>query len=346
MKKLLTTFLKDLKLSLNSLYVYMEFGIAIIFILIMLFVVPENFDHAQKYHLMINIDDPNHAMGLDQLLSGDIEDAFLHHSLESIHEAMKHDRNSIGLVLDTTAEGLNIELILQGFESDAMKALIKSNLEGGMLSQLPGYQSIVNPIILEADSIKLSDRENILPIYLTMNIALMGLFVIAAYIFLDKDEGVIKAYAVAPVSIWQYLASKVMMMSVMGLATSLMVCLAVVGFTINYAHLILLVLAFNAFGSTLGLLISSYFDAMMKAMGALYVTIMVMMLASLSYLMPSFNPVWIKWFPTYPMLFSFRELLLENGNTTYMYGTAFIFLALSLVLFLYATIRFKKTITV
>ena len=36
----------------------------------------------------------------------------------------------------------------------------------------------------------------------------MGFFIIAAYIFLDKKEGVIKAYAVTPSPVWKYLLSK------------------------------------------------------------------------------------------------------------------------------------------
>ena len=40
----------------------------------------------------------------------------------------------------------------------------------------------------------LNDRENAVAPLLAFNSCLMGMFVMAAYVFLDKNEGVIKAY--------------------------------------------------------------------------------------------------------------------------------------------------------
>jgi hypothetical protein len=351
MKKLITTIAKDIKLSFNGLYFYIEFGLALIFILIMLFVVPENFQSGQSYQLILEVDEPLKTQLTKQLMDNNTSDTdentvYIHTTKESLQNAMEKNRNTVGLIVRSEANKVKYELVLQGYESDTMKALMKTIIEGEVLAKVPGFESAVTTRVLEPNAIKLSDRANILPIYLTMNVALMGLFIIAAYIFLDKDEGVIKAFAVTPVRIWQYLASKIVIMAFMGVATSLLVCFAVVGFSINYGRLILLVLAFNFFGSALGLLISSYFDAMTKAMGALYMVIMVLMFASIAYLMPSFNPIWIKWFPSYPMLFSFRALLLPEGNVSYIYQNIGVFFILSAVLFAFANWRFKKTLTV
>lgn len=214
------------------------------------------------------------------------------------------------------------------------------------MSQLPDYEDRTTVTALESAPVRLSDRANVLPIYLVLNVAFMGLFIIAAYVFLDKEEGVIKAFAVTPVKVWHYLVSKIMIMALMGIVVSTIVVVALVGFEVNFALLILTILVYNVFGSVLGLLITSFFDSMTKAMGALFFSIFVLMFGGFSYFLPSFSPIWIRFLPSYPMIFSFRELLMENGNIGYLVQNLLIFTALSAVLFVYTNFRFKKTLTV
>jgi hypothetical protein len=345
MKKLWSTFLKDMKISFNGLYFYMEVGFAVIFVLIMLFVVPENFDRSQTLHMTFDAKEPYRSQLMEQFTAGN-DTVVLHDSVDSVKTAMEKDRSSAGVSIIYENSVIGYEIILQGYESERMISMMKAVFEGQFLSEFPGYKSSVTSVVLQPDSVKLTDREHIIPVYLTMNIALMGLFIIAAYIFLDKEEGVIRAFAVTPVKIWQYLFSKMMIMALMGMSTTLLVCLTLVGTHLNYPVLLLSVLAFNLFGSSLGLLISSFFDSISKAMGVLYFTIMLMMVAGVSYFMPSFSPFWIRLLPSYPMLFSFRELLLPNGNIDYAIRSAIAFILFASILFAYANIRFKKTLTV
>jgi hypothetical protein len=344
MAKLWTTFLKDAKLSFQGLYFFIEVGLALIFIAVMLFVVPENFDPTQKAYVFLNME----QNVIDQLDADwtELDPSYLVTSRRALENALEEDRSAVGVELSQEDGSLVFDFVFQGHESPELRSFLKGTLEASFLTQVPGFESRVEEQVLEPDANRLTDRENVLPIYLTMNMGLMGLFVIAAYIFLDKDEGVIKAYAVAPVHIWQYLASKVLIMLVMGIITSLMVVVALTGFRVNFFLLLGLVASFNLFGSALGLLISSFFDTMTKAMGALYAAIMIMLLPVISYFAPSFNPVWLQFFPTYPMLFSFRSLLLEDVNMGYMGTSIGVYLLLGGILFALATLRFKKTLTV
>lgn len=344
MRKLWMTFLKDAKLSFNGLYFYMEIGMALIFIAVLLFVVPENFDSSQKFYIAMELEASDKEVV--RRLLGDSDEVTVLTNRSEIENAMKKDRSSVGAVIKKSEEKFVYEMVLQGYENESMKNLIKAGIEGEILAQIPGFTSEISVRTLENNSEKLSDRVNLIPIYLTMNVGMMGLFIIAAYIFLDKEEGVIRAYAVAPVEVWQYLASKMMIMLMMGLITSFITVLAIVGFNVNYLYLLGLIVAFNTFGSALGLFISSFFNTMVKAMGVMYVFIMVMMLPAISYLMPSFNPIWIKLFPSYPMMFSLRELLFENGDQRYILMQIGIYLVLGLLLFIAANHQFKKTLTV
>jgi len=213
-------------------------------------------------------------------------------------------------------------------------------------SQMPGYTGSVPVTTLGENLEKLNNRTNLLPIFLTMNAAFMGLFIIASYIFLDKEEGTIKALAVTPAKIWHYLMSKLLIMLMTGTATSLIVMLFIAGRNADYLLFFIAIICFNCFGSALGLFIASFFNTMSKAMGWLFFSIIILAFASVSYFMPAFSPPLIRLLPSYPMLFSFREILLKEGNAGYVLRSSAMFFAGSAVLFLLADIRFKKTITV
>lgn len=342
MKKLIATFMNDAKLSLRGLYFYIEAGMALIFIVVMLFVVPEQFENTQKMYLV----DESPGQIIQSSLSLDDDMVELFGSREQLVTALENDRTAIGIVLSMADEKIVYEFVLQGFESDKMIATMKASIENNFRAQVLVEERAIGRVTLEAHSEKLTNREHILPIYLTLNVAMMGLFIIASYIFLDKDEGVIRAYAVTPVKIGQYLMSKVMVMLTTGVVTSLPVVIALGGSGVHYSLFVVSILGFSFFGSSLGLLISSFFNTMMKAMGALYVAIMAMMLPAIAYFVPAFNPGWIKWMPSYRMMFTFREILLRGGDTQYIWTSVGIFTALGAVLFVAATQRFKKTLTV
>ncbi|MBM7560795.1 ABC transporter permease [Fusibacter tunisiensis] len=338
MRKLWVTFIKDMKLSFNGLYFYIEIGLAVIFLAIMLFVVPENMETNQKMFLTLDSTLPDAMFEME-----DSDHVVFLESRESVVKALEEDRSAIGAAVTMVGESLEFDVILQGYESERMINLMRLGIESMFMDQ---KMDSVDVVQIEASPERLSDREAILPVYITMNVGMMGLFIIAAYIFLDKEEGVIKAYAVAPVKVWQYLASKMLIMLIMGIITSLIVFVALLGFKVNYLYFIGMIIAFNLFGSSLGLFISSFFDTMVKAMGAMYAVIMIMILPTVAYFMPSFNPFWVKILPSYSMMFMIRDLISNQIVGTKFLLQILAFLGVSAVLFVLANERFKKSLTV
>jgi len=70
-----------------------------------------------------------------------------------------------------------------------------------------------------------------------------------------------------------------------------------------------------------------------------------LMIPGFSYYIPSFDPLWLRVFPSYPLLQGFKEIML-NGDVGYVLTYSLIFLAGGLALFVLANIRFKKTLMV
>ena len=82
----------------------------------------------------------------------------------------------------------------------------------------------------------------------------------------------------------------------------------------------------------------------MQAFGVIYGILIAMMLPGIAYFIPSWEPVWIKIIPTHPLVQSFKEVILANGDVTYIIITCLGFLITGLVLFRIANKRFEKTL--
>jgi hypothetical protein len=343
--KLLYSFLKDMRLATRGFYFYLEFLFALIFVAVLVFAVPENFSRSVPVYAHLDLEGP-YLSAAEDSLDAEGYSVTLLDSRQEVEAALADNRSSVGLVVGLDGSRVVYDYILQGYENEKFRNVIRTTIEEGFAEQVPGYANAAAVRTLETDPQRLSDRMNILPVFLGLNAAFMGLFIIASYIFLDKDEGTIRAFAVSPGSVWQYLLSKMGVMLVAGLMSGLVATILIAGSQAHYLHLIILLIACNAFGSALGLLIASFFNTMVKAMGWLYLSVIVLAFASVSYYMPAFSPLVIRLLPSYPMLFAFRETLLDVSNLRYIYLNVAGFTAAAVVLFLLANLRFKRTLTV
>lgn len=343
--KLLHTFLRDLKVSYRTYYIYIEFIMALVIVAVLVFVVPENSDPTTKLFLHVE-SGINSEQILTSMEKDESADITLLDSREEVVLAMEKDRSAQGAVIGETEDGMGYEIILQGYESEEIRNMMESVLLAGFKTEHPQYTETTTVKVLDADAERLSDRTNYMPILLMMNSAFMGLFIVAAYVFMDKEEGTIRALTVTPVSIRDYLLSKVGVMLFTGLLTGLITTVLVVGMKVNYLHLILVLAASNFFGTALGLFIASFYDSIIKSMGALYIIIMIMAFGGVSYFMPSFSPLIIRILPSYPLLFAFREVFLERPDTGFILTTSGLFILAGALIFMAAVLRYKKTLTV
>ena len=343
--KLLYSFLKDMQLSLKGFYIYIEIGFALVFVAVMLLAVPEYFEPKVTVYAHLDLEGPYQAAA-EESLTQEGYDIILLPSREEVETELANDRGSVGLAVGLEDGRIVYDYILQGYEDEKFRNIIKTSIESGFAAEMPGYENVTTVTTLEGNVEKLSDRLNMLPVFLALNAAFMGLFIIASYIFLDKEEGTIRAFAVTPAKVWHYLLGKVGVMLVTGLLSGLIAAAFIAGLKAHYLHLTLLLIATNVFGSALGLFIASFFNTMTKAMGWLYMSIIVLAFAAVSYYNPAFSPLIIRILPSYPMLFAFRETLYEAGNLGYIYANVLGFTLAGVVFFLLSNWRFKKTLTV
>ncbi|HCX02865.1 MAG TPA: ABC transporter permease [Clostridiales bacterium] len=369
--KLWYSFTKELILSSKSWYFYIELGMAIILLLVLLFVVPEDFDSKSEEYMYLDVPQVVKDRYRDNLKDEDLDEESQMVEVEADKrtfqaEFYETDESEIYILdsmeaLNAFSSGERVPTVhvrvneenqivhtyyLQGYETQKLKnlLLVFHNRKAGY-DVIEDYSDNIPVRSLYQNIEPLSDRENVIPVFLTFNGSLMSLFIIAAYIFLDKSEGIIKAYAVTASSVWHYLLSKIGVIIVTSIATSLIITIPIMGLQPNYFAMLLFIITSGFFAASLGLYITSFYKDIIQAFGVLYIVIVIMIMPNISYFTPSWDPDWIKIIPSYVMLQSFKEIISINGNIAYVLVASLGFAVLGLDIFILANHRFKKTLT-
>lgn len=366
--KLFSSFVKELKIASRGFYFYIEIFMALLILAVFVFVVPDNFNSKSSEYIYLDM--PTEASDvylkaiLDETIDGKVEkvtvkidknekDALLYtldgkniyilNSREDIEYMADKERKVAAIIKMDEDHNFNYEYYIQGYESDKYKNLLKIlHVESTETLEMTMDSQDVRP--LSSNYEFLSDKENMMPSVLVFNGALMGLFIIAAYIFLDRQEGVIKAYAITPSPVWQYLMSKIGVIMFTSIISSFIVLIPIMKSKPDYLLLLVLLVTTAFFASSLGLLIASFYNNIMQAFGTLYIFMMLMIIPNIAYFMPSWNPSWVKVIPSYQMLEGFKSVILGNGDWQYILTISGGFFLVGLILFTLSNYRYKKTL--
>ncbi len=137
--------------------------------------------------------------------------------------------------------------------------------------------------------------------------------------------------------------SKVMVLTATMLVTSLLIIVPLMGAQISYLLLLAFLIPTGLFASGLGLILSAYYDDMVKSFGVMYLLMIGMMLPALAYFTPSWDPLWLKFVPV-----TTSCSVQGNpgpGNAGFILLIALGYLAAAAALFGWANARFKRTLT-
>ena len=362
--KLWHSFKKELILATRSFYFYIELLFAVILLAVLLLAVPEQVRVVQTQYLMIDLPQPMADLAMDRLLENDLdrtaetvtveadeqsydarlietetEKIYLLETAEQV-QALSDQNRKMGLVMSLDdSNSLHYTYYLQGYETDRFKNLIRvlqvaqvdeEKLAAQKVQYInPGYQP-------------LNDRENAVPAVITFNSCFMGMFIMAAYVFLDKQEGVISAYAVTASSVRQYMLSKILVVLLTAVVSAMVVVVPIMGSGIDYFPAVMLLLASGFFSSVLGLLTASFFKDITKAFGTIFVVLIVLMLPVISYFLPDWNPIWVQVIPSGFVIQAFKAMMVESASLMETWLVIAGFLVAGLGLFFWSDRRFRE----
>ncbi len=368
--KLLSSFRKELILATRSFYFYIELLFALILLAVLLLAIPEQSTFVETRYLYLDMPGPAATAFTQHLLLDDTDgqpesvtleagshrfDAALvetdneqlyilgsEHAVVALADAHRHVGAVISLADDNRPR---YTYYLQGYESPRLRNLISVvlNESADVLEQKVNAQPVT---VLSPGSQPLNDRENAIPPLLAFNCSLMGMFIMAAYVFLDKKEGVISAYAVTSSPVSHYLLSKTFVILLTAVVSGLIIVLPVLGLSVNYGLLLLLLLTSGFFGSVLGLFVASFFQDITKAFGTIFLLLIVMMIPAIAHFLPGWNPAWVSVIPSDPVIKGFKEILLPGGDTVYALLASTGFLIGGAVLFALTNRRYTKSLSI
>src|SRR5690554_105115 len=165
--KMLYTFIKDMKVSFKTFYIYIEIIMALIFVAVLLFVVPENFSSSAKMYAYVDSSIKSEEI-IEILEEESTENIVFLDSEDEIVSKLEEDRNSIGVGITFENNKIQYNVILQGYESERYRNIIENSLVANTAKDMPGYESITNIKTLDNTSERLYDRLNILLILLIL----------------------------------------------------------------------------------------------------------------------------------------------------------------------------------
>ena len=394
--KLLSNYIKEMKIAARGSYFYIEIGMAVILVGILLFLVSETSTSSRKqfvyndmpqkiveYQQDRSIEKGEarianstefklkpakfeitnqetgettaydfkdekiielEAMEMLDSSTGELEETVYYVETEEDMLRLAYGESEIGVTAAMNPRGkVSYQYYLQGYETERLESLlyISHSKSPSVINAKKDRQVVRTLGVMQT----LNNRENWVPVFVVFLGSLMGYFIVISYIFYDKAEGVIRAFAVTPSAMWKYLISKIFVILTTVIVSSSIIAIPVMGGQPNYLLFYIFLIITTFAMASVGLLIASFFDTIAKAFVVMYAFMIVLMLPAFSYYIPSFDPVWLRLFPTYPMLQGFKDILL-NGDAGYVLTYSLVFLVSGLVLFFLADIRFKKTLTV
>ncbi len=258
---------------------------------------------------------------------------------------LSNSNGHIGATTTMDAAGeLSYKYYLQGFETERFSEVLYL-LHTYSIDELLSVKDSQTTRELGSSG-RLNNREAVVPLFIAFSGALMSFFIIMSYVFLDKSQGVIKAFAVTPSSVLKYLISKIFVILTITILSSSIIIFPIMKLKPNYLLVFIFLIASTYLFSSLGLLVGSFFDTMSKAFGVLYIMMIAMMLPAFSYYISSFDPVWIRFLPTYSILEGFKGIMKGQPDMSYILTYTLVFIVGGSVLLLFANYRFKKSLTV
>lgn len=340
MKRFISLFKKDTVVVLRSGLQYLVIFVSILFIILINFVIPKNLELKSTEFFF----DGTQGKILEPLLlSGGVDKNKIFSDYDDFIKALEKDKNSIGIQLEGTFENAKFTIFSQNKVSIKNINLVEASLQ----SILENIKGTGEPSGYRIETLReaaspIPFNKNLVPVFLTFQVAMLGFFLIGVMIFQEKTEGSIRAYRVSSSGTVLYILSKTVVFTLMAILYGVVTTVTTVGFNIDFLAVLLLIILTSIFITLLGLLVSIFFNSISEFLPVAMGVVLILQLPITSYIVPAFAPAFLKWIPTYPVLFGFREALFSTGKQNYLFPFLIILIAEIAVVFTVCCFAVRK----
>ncbi|MFC2089999.1 ABC transporter permease [Bacteroidota bacterium] len=340
MSKLGNLYKKDLILGFKDVWIMLEIGASVLIAGMLLFIVPKEISRESPIYIQ---DETGIFKGMATQFGGEEgkkAGQFFVDTREDVVAGMRKNKNSFGMIIQPRDScNFHIEMLTQPYSSDAIISFLEVQMKD-VFTVIANPSSSYSPEVFEKVEVRaLNDNvskeppfnQRMVPLILMFIVGFMGMFTMISLIGQERTDQTIRAYKVTPSRLFTLLLSKHLMLLTVGLMTFSIVFLPVVGFA-GYLQALLVILPTILIGSAIGVLLGSYFDNPMSAIGWVFLFMVLFGLPGVSLFAPVFSPEWLKFIPSYYTLFGLDAAIFPDGYSNILWISIGILAAITVIL--------------
>lgn len=243
-------------------------------------------------------------------------------SVEELETALTEGRGTVGIVISGTEETPAVTVVSQTPIGERQREIVIAGMNS-MLAAATGQDRsfAVTVEYLRERSEPIPSRKKMLPGILIVEVAAIGFFFAAVIMFQERQEGTISAYRVTSAGLWPYVVSKNVMFLVTAVVYGALLLLIGVGTNADYLASLLIVGLTAIYMTNLSMFASVFFSSLSEWFFVGFGVMLVNLLPAISYAIPTFQPRFITWMPTYHAIFGLKEAIFQTGKSGYLGGT-------------------------
>lgn len=290
MKKIANLFQQDFKLLLRNAIFWVISASLILIIFTVHFLIPSDFSEKGTTVTVYGM----------ETYRDEIKRAA---SAEEVRNEVKTN-GTVGIIYDNG----NITVVHDGLSEKAVAALASSFVP--LDTPLPEIE--VESI--REEIVEIPQNKRMMPVFITFEAIVTGFFMAAILLLGEKQEMVLKAYRISPGGTAAYITNKVLLFAVVGTLYAAIMTVLTVGFNINWGGFVLLTILGCVLYTLLGLGVAVFFKDLSSWFFVAVLILSLNMLPMVSFSSPAFSTAWLKFIPSYQILFSYSEVLFQTGK--------------------------------
>jgi len=338
--RFLTLTAKDLRLIVRNHMLTVVVAVALIIVGTVNFLVPEDVSS----ETVVVLWDRTTAQSVGRLFeAADAETIFVD-SEAAFEEAMAVYGNRLGLRVEGGEVPERVVVTYQGHENPEVRRLLEASLRQ-QLRPLRGEA----PLTFATETLQPGTAPerppfnlSLLPILIFTEAGMIGLLLAAALFYSEKTEGTLQAYRVTPGGLTEYLLAKSVAMGLVGLVSTTIITLLTVGLDVNWPAVLGVVFLSAVVVTLVTLVAANMFQTISQFLFTGVLLNLVLALPTVSYFLPGFAPVWLRWLPSYPMIFALREAYFPTGAEAVLTGAVGQILLTLVVVLPLAVLAFRR----
>ena len=184
----------------------------------------------------------------------------------------------------------------------------------GLLQELEADAAPIRIRTLQQTEESIPFNRQMLPIFIGFEALIVGFILGGALLLSEKEEETVRALRIAPVSVARYILAKTLLFAVLGTVYALLMTVLCVGAApFHRTQFLLLSLLGSALFTLMGLCFTVLFRDMSSWFFSAAVLLSINMLTGIAYASPSRSLPIMRFIPSYPIIFAYRDVLFGGG---------------------------------